>query len=292
MIHRILAAVLLMLSLPAQAALQVAATAPNLGMLVSEIGGDQVSVDVLAPADRDLHHLEARPSMMAKLRSADLLVSVGADLEAGWLPVAIRNSGNDAIRNGQPGNFSGAQNTDLIQTDQAADRSQGDVHTKGNPHFYLDPIRMAEVGHALADRLGELDPDNASDYQGRAQAFQSAVDKRMKQWRQRIEDAPGVVLYHKDADYLMDRLDVPILGYLEPLPGIPPTGQHLSGLVRDLKGKEAVVLYTDFQPSRAAEFIERHLGWPHHQLPSQVPPGSDSKAYFQLIDRWVKALTH
>lgn len=291
MIHRILAALLLMLSLPAQAALQVAATAPNLGMLASEIGGDQVRVEVLAPPDRDMHHLEARPSMMAKLRNADLLVSVGADLEVGWLPVAIRNSGNDAIRSGQPGYFSSAENTDLIQKNQKADRSQGDVHTKGNPHFYLDPIRMAEVGHALANRLGELDPDNASDYQARAQAFQSAVDKRMKQWHQRVDAAPGVLLYHKDADYLMQRLDVPVLGYLEPLPGIPPTGQHLSGLVQDLKGKEAVVLYTDFQPSRAAEFIERHLDWPHHQLPSQVRPGSDSKAYFQLIDRWVKALT-
>ncbi|TDT44066.1 zinc/manganese transport system substrate-binding protein [Halospina denitrificans] len=281
----------IIMSLPAQAKLQVVATAPNLGMLASAIGGEHVAVEVLAPPDRDLHYLEARPSMMAQLRNADLVVSVGADLEAGWLPVAIQNAGNAGIRGGQPGYFSGAQHTDLIQTNQAADRSQGDVHTKGNPHFYLDPVRMAEVGNALADRLSELDPGNGSDYRARAQGFQSEVNARMTEWHERTEDAPGVLLYHKDADYLMERLDVTILGYLEPLPGIAPTGKHLSGLVQDLKGKQAVVLYTDFQPSRAAEFIQRQLGWPHHQLSSQVQPGSDQKAYFELIDRWVEAIS-
>jgi zinc/manganese transport system substrate-binding protein len=269
--NSIILALLAMISIPAQAALQIAATAPNLGMLASEIGGEHVSVAVLAPPDRDLHYLEARPSMMARLRNAELLVSVGADLEVGWLRVAIRSSGNGTIRRGQPGHFSGAQHTELLQTDQAADRSRGDVHPQGNPHFYMDPVRMAEVGQALAARLGKLDPDNASDYERRADAFEDAVEERLSQWQSRAEGRDGVVLYHKDVDYLMARLDVPVLGYLEPLPGVDPTAKHLTALVDSLSNREGVILYTVFQPARAARFLESELGWPHHQLPVQVP---------------------
>lgn len=289
--NRILAVMLAMISLPAQATLQVAATAPNLGMLASEIGGDHVAVNVLAPPDRDLHYLQARPSMMARLRNADLLVSVGADLEVGWLPVAIQNAGNGSIRRGQPGYFAGAQHTDLIQTGQEADRSRGDVHPQGNPHFYLDPVRLAEVGQALAARLGKLDPANADDYERRAEGFEEAVAERLPEWQSSTEGRDGVVLYHKDADYLMDRLEVPILGYLEPLPGVDPTAKHLTSLVDKLSNRNGVVLYTVFQPARAARFLESALGWSHYQLPVQVQPGDNAAAYFELIDQWVDALS-
>lgn len=289
--NRILTILLLLLGLPAQAAVQVAATAPNLGMLANEIGGEKVTVEVLAPPDRDLHYLEARPRMMARLRNADLLVSVGGDLEVGWLPVAIQNSGNGAIRKGQPGHFRGTENTNLIDQGQDADRSQGDVHPGGNPHFYLDPVRLAEVGHALAARLGKLDRTNASYYEERAAAFEEAVKERIPEWRSRAEGRDGVVLYHKDADYLMARLDVPILGYLEPLPGVDPTAKHLTELVDKLSNRDGVVLYTVFQPARAARFLESELGWRHYQLPVQVQPGDNASDYFNLIDQWVEALS-
>jgi len=283
-------AVLAMVSGLAQAQVNIAATVPNMGMLATEIGGEQVDVTVMAPADRDAHYLEARPNMMAALRNADLVVSVGAELEVGWLPAAIQGASNPSVREGQLGYFEGAAHIDRIGTDVAADRSKGDVHPEGNPHFYMDPERMAQVGHALADRLSRMDPDNASHYAERADAFEAAVAERMDDWKSRAEGAPGVVLYHKDANYLMELLDVNILGYLEPLPGIPPTAQHLSSLVGDLRGEEGVVLYTDFQPAQGGEFIERQLGWPHRQLPSQVQPGSDRAAYFEMIDKWVEAV--
>lgn len=287
----ILTALVVLISLQARADLQVAATTANMGMLANEIGGESVQVTVLAPPDRDVHYLEARPSMMAALRNTDLVVSVGADLEVGWLPAALSNSGNGAIRQGQSGHFSGAEHTQLIDTDQQADRSGGDVHPEGNPHYYMDPLKLAEVGEALAARMGELDSTNAADYQARAAAFTEAVEKRVADWQSRAGSRDGVVLYHKDADYLMRRLDVPVLGYLEPLPGIEPTAKHLGKLVSDLGDRDGVVLYTEFQPARAARFIERELGWNHHQLPLQVRPGDNAEAYFELIDQWVSALS-
>ena len=283
-------ALMAMVSGLAQAQVNIAATVPNMGMLATEIGGEHVDVTVMAPADRDPHYLEARPNMMAALRNADLVVSVGAELEVGWLPAALQGANNPSIREGQLGYFEGAAHIERIETGVAADRSKGDVHPEGNPHFYLDPERMATVGQALADRLSQLDPDNASHYAERADAFEQAVAERMDDWKSRAKGAPGVVLYHKDANYLMKLLDVNILGYLEPLPGVPPTAQHLSSLVGDLRGEEGVVLYTDFQPAQGGEFIERQLGWPQRQLPSQVQPGSDRAAYFEMIDKWVEAV--
>lgn len=275
----------------AQASLRIAATVPNLGMLASDIGGEHVEVTVMAPADRDPHYLDARPSMMAAIRRADLVVAVGAELEVGWLPAAIGGANNRHVQKGQRGYFEGADHIERIGTGGAADRSGGDVHPEGNPHFYMDPERMASVSEALAERLGRLDEANRDYYQARAADFREAIESRVAQWQEQAQAAPGVVLYHKDADYLMEWLSVPVRGYLEPLPGIPPTAQHLASLVRELQGEEGVVIYTDFQPSQGGEFLQRELGWPARQLASQIPVNGDREDYFSMINRWVEALT-
>lgn len=288
---RFLISVLLLLASGfANADLRVAATTANMGMLASTIGGGAVSVSVMAPPDRDVHYLEAKPSMMAKLRRADLVVAVGADLEVGWLPAAIRNAGNGSVREGSEGYFAGAEHTTLIQTDQSADRSGGDVHPDGNPHFYMDPVKLAEVGHALADRLAELDPENGDTFKRNAGTFEERAREHVAEWQDQARNAPGVVLYHKDIDYLMERLDVPVKGYLEPLPGVEPTARHLSSLVSDLEDQEGVVLFAEFQPDRGARFLERKLGWEWQALPTQVQPGDDADAYFEMIAQWIRAL--
>jgi len=284
--------VLLLILIPglAQASLRIAATVPNMGMLANEIGGEHVEVTVMAPADRDPHYLDARPSMMAAIRRADLVVAVGAELEVGWLPAAIQGAQNRKVQEGQRGYFEGAAHIERIGEGGPADRSGGDVHPMGNPHFYMDPVRMAQVGDALAQRLGRLDEDNRDYYLERAANFREAVESRLPGWKEKAADAPGVVLYHKDADYLMKLLDVPVKGYLEPLPGIPPTAQHLASLVRELRDEEGVVLYTSFQPSQGANFLQRELGWPARQLASQVPVDGNRSNYFMMINRWVEAL--
>src|SRR5687768_15255162 len=183
----------LFLSAAPASAVDVVATTSSMGMLARTVGGKTVEVTVLAPPDRDAHYLLARPSMMLGLRRADLLIAVGADLEVGWLPAAVRGASNPRILPGQQGYFEGAAHLALLETGQLADRARGDIHPAGNPHFYMDPEPMAMLAMALADRLALLDPTNRGDYAERAKAFAAAVAARVPEWKRAAEGAPGVV---------------------------------------------------------------------------------------------------
>lgn len=281
----------LLAAVPAAAEVRVVATTSSMAMLVREIGGAAVSITTLAPPDRDPHYLLARPSMMVALRRADLLVAVGAELEVGWLPAAVQGASNPKILPGQSGYFEGATQIELIETGQVADRSRGDVHPMGNPHYYMDPVRMATVGRALAARLGALDPSRKDEFATRAAAFTKAVDERAVRWRQQATGAPGVVLYHKDANYLASFLGIPVLGYIEPLPGIPPTASHLRDLVSRLSGTKGVILYNTYHPSEGPAFLSRQLGWKSRQLQLEVPLEATGSTYLDHIDQWVQACT-
>jgi zinc/manganese transport system substrate-binding protein len=277
-------------AVPAQSAVNVVATTSSMGMLARTVGGDAVKVTVLAPPDRDAHFMLAKPSMMVALRRADLLVAVGAELEVGWLPAAIQGASNPRILPGQQGYFEGAAQIDLIDAGQAADRSKGDVHPMGNPHYYMDPERMGRVAQALAHRLAAFDPANGARFQANAEAFAKAVAERVPGWKQRAAGAPGVVLYHKDTNYLTALLNVPILGYVEPLPGIPPTAAHLQDLVHGLSGKKGVILYNSFQSGDGPDFLARNLGWKTQQLQLECDLDATGQKYLDGIDRWVTAI--
>jgi zinc/manganese transport system substrate-binding protein len=272
------------------AQLHVVATTTTMQMLASTVGGDRVKVTVLASPDRDSHFLQARPSMMRDLRSADLVVSVGAELEVGWLPAAIRGAANPQINPGNPGYFEAASQVDLIGAGQAADRAMGDVHPAGNPHINLDPVRLAQAAMMLAARLGALDPAGREPYRANALAFDEAVQQRLSGWKQKLKGANGVLLYHKDANYLTSRFGVPVLGYVEPLPGIPPTAAHLHDLASRLSGQKGAVLHAVYQPAQSSEFVGKQLGWPVRALPTDPPIGGDKEAYFKVIDAWVDAM--
>lgn len=280
---------LLLAAFPA-AALDVVATTSSMGLLARTVGGDAVKVSVLAPPDRDAHDLLAKPSMMVILRRADLLIAVGADLEIGWLPAALQGCHNSKILPGQAGYFEGAAQIDLIETGQSPDRSKGDVHPAGNPHFYMDPERMVRVAHALAGRLAALDPANASRFATNADHFARAVAERVPRWKQQVAGAPGAVFYHQDANYLAELLGIPVLGYVEPLPGIPPTAPHLKNLVQRLAGKKGVIIYNSFQSGEGPAFLAKHLNWKTQQLPLEVGLQDGLPGYLDLIDRWVTAL--
>ena len=275
----------------AAADLSVVATIPNLGMLVREIGGDAVTVRVLAPPNRDAHYLEAVPSMMAALRRADLVVSIGADLEVGWLPAALTGANNRRVMPGQPGNFVAADQVKLLDDDKPADRALGDVHPHGNPHVDFDPERLAAIGRALARRMGELAPAQATEFAKRAETLAEALAEHGARWKERVNDAPGVLSYHSDHMYLLRFLGVKELGTIEPLPGIPPTAAHLRGLVRRLREEPPGVIWTsNYQPDRAARFMARELGWPSHQLPTQVPMDGGFDAYVAMVEAWLDTL--
>lgn len=273
----------------AQAAVPTVASTTSAGMLLREIGGAAVSVTTLAPPDRDAHTLQVKPSMMRALRDARLVVAIGAELEAGWLPLAISSAANPRLLPGKDGYFELAAQVPLIGA-QAADRGKGDVHPAGNPHVQMDPQRMADAGLALAERLATLDPAHAAAYRANAQRFRAAVQERLPQWQQQLAGAPGALLYHKDADYLMARFNVPVRGYVEALPGVPPTASHLAGLAARLRGGKGVILHTVYQSNAGMAALAQQLGWASVQLPIDPPPGATAAAYFALIDSWVKAL--
>ena len=190
---------LVLFSTQALASINIVATTSSMGMLSRTIGGDLVKVTELAPPDRDVHTLQVRPSMMQALRQAQLVVSIGAELEQGWLPPAIESSSNPKILPNSMGYFEAAAQAPLIDAQANANRSQGDVHPLGNPHVQLDPVKMADIGLALAERLSKLDAANAAKYRQNAQQFKAAVEAKLPQWQKLSAGSTGVILYHKDA---------------------------------------------------------------------------------------------
>ena len=269
---------------------RVSATTTSMAMLAREIGGQHVKVTALAPSNRDVHYLQAKPSMINSLRRSDLLVAVGGELEAGWLPVAISSAANGRILPGQSGYFEAAAQVSLLGSEQSADRALGDIHPMGNPHINLDPVRMATVAAALAERLTQIDPAHASDYRTAAATFNQRIQDRLPGWLAAAAEAPGAILYHTSADYLMTLLDVHLHGYIEPFPGIPPTGRHLKQLLQNAKGQRGVIIFQDFQPDKGPKFLARELGWPVHELPIDPPLQATLEDYLTLIDSWVAAL--
>jgi zinc/manganese transport system substrate-binding protein len=273
-----------------QKPVRVVATTSSMGMLARVVGGDAFEITVLSPPDRDAHYLQARPSMMVALRRADLVVAVGADLEATWLSEALRGASNPRIFPGQSGYFEGAAQIGLIETGLVADRSRGDVHPAGNPHYYMDPERMARVAEALARRLAQLEPAGAPRFQSNAQTFARAVDERLPVWKRQAAGAPGILPHHKDVNYLAALLGVPIVGYVEPLPGIPPTAAHLKELVGRLGGTKGVILYNSYHSADGPLFLARSLGWKAQQLQLEVDLGADGDAYLDHVGKWVTAI--
>ncbi|WFE71122.1 metal ABC transporter substrate-binding protein [Halomonas sp. M1] len=279
---------LISLPFPALATLNIVATTASLGMLANEVGGDQVSVTVLAAPDRDAHYLDARPSFMAALRRADVLLEVGAGLEEGWLPAAQRGAANPAVNSGRDTHFVSANILPLRRSITMDGPNVGHVHAEGNPHFNVDPLRMATLGEALARRLAQLDPEHAEDYRSRADVLARALRDEAKELAAGVAEQ-RIVVYHEDLDYLEEWLPVNVVGYLEPAPGIPPGARHLRELVDELQGTAGRVLYANFQPARGAEFLQRYLAWPASSVPLE-PQTPTLEGYLTLMRTWVDAL--
>ena len=283
----VIAVLLMSTSWPALAALNIFACTPEWGSLAQEIGGEKVSVYIATSALQDAHRIEARPSLIARARRADLVVCTGADLEVGWLPLVLTQSGNPKIQSGQPGYFEAATAARLIEIPERLDRAMGDVHAAGNPHLHLDPQNVARVARALAVRMSELDKQDASYYVGRELAFQARWRDATARWEREAAPLKGLrlVVYHRDLSYLIAWLGMQAVGALEPRPGLPPSAAHLTDLLDVLKRSPAkVVVRSAYSDSRAADWLAQQAGLPSVVLPYTVGGTERAKDLFGLYE--------
>lgn len=277
----------LCLALPAHAALRALACEPEWAALLAEIGAGHVDASSATTGRQDPHRIEARPSLIARVRNADLLVCTGLDLESGWLPVLLQQSGNARIQPGQPGNLMVGTLVRRLETQAQTDRAQGDVHGAGNPHIQLDPHNIARIADALAQRLSTLDPAHAADYDGARERFRQRWDAAIADWEARAAPLRGVavVTHHKDMVYLIGWLGMREIANLEPKPGLEPSSAHLGRLLAQLRQEPArMVLRTPYQSEQASQWLAAQAGIPAVMLPGTVGGTDAASDLFQLYE--------
>ena len=293
LIHTLALFALLLVAPLARAELKVLACEPEWGALVKELAGDKVSVYVATTALQDPHRIEARPSLVAAARNAGLVVCTGAELELGWLPLLIRQSGNSAIQPGKPGHFEAAAYVRMLDVPQRLDRADGDVHAAGNPHIQTDPRNITLVAEPLARRLAELDPANAATYQARGADFLAHWRAAIQRWEQSAAPLRGVpvVVQHKAFPYLQQWLGLVEVAALEPKPGVEPTSAHLSTVLAGLKTRPAkMILRAAYNDPRGADWLAERTQLPVVVLPFTVGGNEQAKDLFSLFDDTVQRL--
>ncbi|MCA1803974.1 MAG: zinc ABC transporter substrate-binding protein [Xanthomonadaceae bacterium] len=278
---------------PAQAALTVLACEPEWAALTEELAGDLARVSSATTAHQDPHRIEARPSLIARTRNADLLVCTGAELEIGWLPLLLRESGNARIQPGRPGYFEATNHVELVEQLENIDRSMGDVHAAGNPHIVTDPRNLLPVAAALAARLAQIDPANADDYAARHEDFAARLRSAIARWEQDAKQLRGVpvLVHHANWSYLARWLGLEVVGDLEPKPGIEPSVAQLGRLLETLREHPArMTLRSAYHAPRASEWLAARAGIPAVELPYTVGGSEQATDLFSLYEDTITRL--
>jgi zinc/manganese transport system substrate-binding protein len=281
---------------PAAAALRVVTTTEGLAALAREVGGDRVAVTSLSRGVQDPHFVDANPMLAVKLRDADLLVDVGLELEVGWLPPLVTQSRNADIQPGGRRRLTAASAVEVLDVPTGTvDRSRGDLHPGGNPHFLTDPRRGAQVARAIAARLGELDPAGASRYQARAAALAGRLDAALAAWKAQLQPLAGrkLFVHHRTLTYFLDWTGLVSAGEMEPRPGTPPPSSHLADLVT-LARKEGIkaCVVENYYDTRSDELVARLIGGTVVRIPGDVggePAASSYQAWLDLLVQRVAA---
>lgn len=283
----LLAALALAAAAPVHAELRILATTADWGALAAELGGDRVDVYTATGALQDVHRVDAKPSLVARARTAALLIANGAELEIGWLPVLVRESGNRRIQPGAPGYFEAATQVALLEKPVKFDRAMGDIHPQGNPHFQLDPRNILPVAKAITQKLAALDAANAGFYQQRGADFAKRWSEAIARWEARAAPLKGVpvVVMHRDQAYLCNWLGLREVAAIEPKPGVPPSAGHLSRLVAQLAASPArMILRNAYNDPKAADWLSKRTGAPVVLLPFSVGGTDGAKNLFALFD--------
>jgi zinc/manganese transport system substrate-binding protein len=280
-------------SLPARAALAVFACEPEWAALATELGGNLVSADSGTTPQQDPHYIQARPSLIAKVRRAKLVVCTGAELEIGWLPLLLRQAGNAAVQPGQAGYMNASDSVELLEKPATVDRSLGDIHPYGNPHIQTDPRNIAKVADALTDRLVMLDPGNAATYKQRHDDFMMRWQAAVERWTAAVAPLKGeqVVTHHKGWVYLENWAGLVEVGNLEPKPGLPPSAAHLAELLDQLKTKHVgVIIRSAYEDAKASQWLSDRTKIPYVVLPHTVGSVDGANDLFGMFDVIVKTL--
>jgi zinc/manganese transport system substrate-binding protein len=285
------------LGMPAvQAKLNVVATTPDLASIATEIGGDHIELTTLAKPTEDPHFVDAKPSFIVKLNRADVLIEGGAELEAGWLPALLDQSRNRKLSVGAPGHIACAQGIALLEVPSTLDRSRGDIHAAGNPHYLVDPLNARTVARHLADAFCQLDGKSSEAYRANLKKFTSALDARLVEWRKALEPFQGqqIVAYHNSWPYFGNRFGLRIDLFLEPKPGVPPTPAHLAEVITKMKEDHVRVIMVDpYLDRRTAETVAARTGATVVDV-TQFPGGvkGTEGGYLGMMDYLVKAIAH
>ncbi len=278
---------LLFVSLPTSAELNVFACEPEWASLVRELAGDKAKVFSATTAQQDPHRIQARPSLIAKMRRADLVVCTGADLEMGWLPILLRRATNQKVQPGRPGYFEAAQHVTLLDKPARIDRAEGDIHAAGDPHIHLNPHNITHVAKALTNTLGIIDPKNAVYYQQSRDDFLGRWEQAIANWEQQAQPLSNVrvVTQHKSWTYLLNWLAMQEVARLEPKPGIPPSTAQLGEVLQSLQYQSAnAILVANYQNPNPAKWLQQRSGVPIIKLPYTIGGMDGVNNLFDLFD--------
>jgi zinc/manganese transport system substrate-binding protein len=276
---------------PALAKVNVVATLPFIGSIAREIGKDRIDVVILIKPSQDPHYAEAKPSMILAARKADIMMYNGLDLEIGYLPRIIESSNNPKIQPGKTGNFDCSQFVNVIEKPGAIDRSMGDVHPMGNPHYLFSPTNILRIAEGITGVLSELDHENAAYFKSNMQAFRARFAEKQRQWHSRPLSAKKFVAYHKYFEYLAKEFGFQIIAYIEPKPGIPPSAGYLADLVELIKrSKPDAILATESYGEKEAEAISKKTGTRVILLPHDVDANQAARDWFSLMDLIINSL--
>jgi zinc/manganese transport system substrate-binding protein len=274
-------------------ALRVFACEPEWAALATELGGERIDAYSAVTGLQDVHMVQARPSLIAKYRRADLVICTGADLESGWLPLLLRQGGNPRAQPGKPGFIEAARHVQMLEKPVSLDRAQGDLHAMGNPHIQTDPRNIAAVATVLAERLALVDPDGAAEYRARASAFLARWDAATQSWQEKATAVSGmtIVTHHRSWVYLANWLRLSDVGSLEPKPGIEPSASHLASLLDVIKQREvSLIVRSAYQSPRASEWLSERTGIPAVVLPHTVGSVQGADDLFAMFDILVELL--
>ncbi|MFL5603307.1 MAG: metal ABC transporter substrate-binding protein [Gemmatimonadaceae bacterium] len=280
-------------TLPVTAQLRVVATTPDLASVAREIGGDRVNVVALAKPTEDPHFVDAKPSFIVTLNRADALIEGGAELELGWLSPLLENSRNSKIAAGAPGRIVASEGMRLLEIPTSFDRSKGDIHSLGNPHFMIDPASVKVVARNIATHFAALDSKNAATYNANLTRFNGRLDAKLAQWQSQLAPYRGakIVTYHRDFVYFAQRFGLVVVDELEPKPGIAPSPAHLAQVIGKMKANNVkVILVQPFQNRRTAETVARQTGATVIDAPQQPGAARNAGSYFDNMDNLVRSI--